>query len=202
MTMLDELLRRELNRSAEVQDLTSPQQLLIGAQSTAARRRRGARAAGALAVAAVTVAGLSAVNGLPTPDGGSPSVVTATHSSPATDGPAVIAQVEQRFYPAATVYGRLTLQGDCLQLRNQTGTSVPLWPSGSSWDAATQAVLLPDGITRWRVGDHGEQGGATLPIGAWISEPYGEDALTALEACAESVGTDQMALVAPPDSAD
>lgn len=201
MTMLGELLRRELRRSAEAQDLTSPQQLLTAAQQTAARRRRGVQAAGALVAAAVTVTAVTAVTGLGDPDDDSPAV-TATPSSPATDGPAVLAQITQRFYPASVVHGRLTRRGDCLVLRNRYGASVPLWPRGSTWDAAASSVVLPDGVTRWRIGDHGEQGGAALTLGPWMSEPYGDAALAALEVCAESVGTDQVALVAPPDSSD
>ncbi|MEO0492128.1 MAG: hypothetical protein AAF081_01790 [Actinomycetota bacterium] len=87
----------------------------------------------------------------------------------------------------AGLFGFLRLRNGCLvSVGLEPGdTGAPLlFPFGTTWDAETQAVTFPDGVTV-QVGDRFETGGgghATDAIEFWVESPA---AIEALQACGE-----------------
>jgi hypothetical protein len=102
----------------------------------------------------------------------------------------------------ALMTGALDLQGDCLFLHANDHRALILWQYGTGWDAASGAVVTPDG-TQIRLLDTFEAGGGFAGVdqlGIFASSP--EVSSRAAE-CAELVGTAEVAVVQdPPTVAD
>lgn len=109
----------------------------------------------------------------------------ATHELDPTggvDGPVMYAE---RIEPggdqmAAEIVGTLELDGECLHATSGGVRYPVLWPFGTTWDAETEAVVLPDGV-RFAVGDEVHGGGGYLHRGL-AAAPAVTDRI---ETCAE-----------------
>lgn len=88
------------------------------------------------------------------------------------------------FYPEAMVRGDLTLDAGCLLV----GDYLPIWPSGTAWDASTEAVTFAAGSTATavsvRLGERFRGGGGSLPDHVYRSELGPED-VEAMNQCLE-----------------
>ena len=87
-------------------------------------------------------------------------------------------------YPQALVQGDLTLEAGCLLV----GDYLPIWPSGTAWDASTEAVTFTAGpastATSVRLGERFRGGGGSLPDRVYKSELGPED-VEAMNRCLE-----------------
>ena len=85
---------------------------------------------------------------------------------------------------AAEIRGTLVLEGDCLLVDSPWGERYPIvWPAGTTWDPAGEAVVLHSG-ERLAVGSD-IQGGGGYSGASGLSASLGDEAAALAEMCVE-----------------
>jgi hypothetical protein len=193
--MSEDAIRRALSTYAD-EDF-DPLPILRRAQGRALYVRRRKTVIG-LGLAAAGV-GVAVLGGIFAYSGNNSDVHQVVSDAPIDpSGPAIVSEVESKFYPAGEVIGTLELRDDCLELRSGSDMAFPVWPPGATW-SDDGAVVLADGHTRYPIGGPVQAGGGYLPISAALADAIGERATQRIQDCARGTRVTSIALIAPPE---
>ncbi|ABS03746.1 hypothetical protein [Kineococcus radiotolerans] len=97
-------------------------------------------------------------------------------------GEIVVASHDERGHMAAALQGPLSRVGSCIGVRD----ILVIWSAGTTWDAATSTLTLPDGSTT-RLGDEMKIGGGNSTT---ETADLSEEAAQALTECGATPGQD------------
>jgi hypothetical protein len=148
-----------------------------------AERRRTRRTL-AMSVAAVVLVGSGAAL--------TRGVLMTDDADPVTGGPSpVLTLPEWNGWPDAEVKGALSLRDGCLFIGNYAA----VWPSGSTWDAAEQAVQF-ESLTI-RVGQYVSGGGGYYQVGSDAGSAIGDATWDSAQQCARRGGGSEVVAVRP-----
>ncbi len=179
---MTDVLREVLREQAQQHEFF-PEAILSRAR-VARRRRRVKRLGLALAAGAATVA----VAGILVP-----RLSIWSDQAPSTsagDGPVIAVEKPLNGLPQALIIGTLELRADCLVT---DGHVLVFADPGTTWDAASQSVVTPDGET-FAVGSRVRLGGGYMPLHDAIEDALGARGAERARACLNAVGADEIAL--------